>query len=205
MIVYLQDSQTSLCTDLIYGPAFNSCRNLISTDAFIKACVKDLCSCKSNSTECLCWTVSEYSRQCAHAGGEPQRWENQHLCGRNCGLLLIFTNKHYLLMMNLIRNCTFFCPEQKKPALTTWCIRSAAALALTPAVTSREARCVMSTASMDASAQLVRLYLNLGRNFDFYLYYFFITIPILYKCYTFFLKFSFCDLGSYLFYWCEST
>ncbi|RVE71725.1 hypothetical protein OJAV_G00054850 [Oryzias javanicus] len=85
-----QDSQTSLCADLIYGPAFKSCQNLISTDAFIKACVKDLCSCKSNSTGCLCWTVSEYSRQCAHAGGEPQRWENQHLCEKTCPYNMVY-------------------------------------------------------------------------------------------------------------------
>lgn len=160
MIANLQDPQISLCKDLIAGPAFSSCPDLLNTDPFIKACMKDLCSCKSSNTECLCSTMSEYSRQCAHAGGAPQSWENQHLCSKNCELWLIFKNKHYLLMMSFIRSFTLVCPEQQNPALITWCIRNVAALALTPVATSREARCVMSTASMDASAQLVCLYFN---------------------------------------------
>uniref|UniRef100_A0A3P9IS98 VWFD domain-containing protein n=1 Tax=Oryzias latipes TaxID=8090 RepID=A0A3P9IS98_ORYLA len=84
------DPQISLCKDLIAGPAFSSCPDLLNTDPFIKACMKDLCSCKSSNTECLCSTMSEYSRQCSHAGGAPQSWENQHLCTKSCPYNMVY-------------------------------------------------------------------------------------------------------------------
>ncbi|KAK2917760.1 mucin-5AC-like [Channa argus] len=77
-------NQNELCKNLLSGPAFLSCQNLIDTDAFIKACVKDLCSCNSSSASCLCSTISEFSRQCAHTGGKPQRWETTEMCGKTC-------------------------------------------------------------------------------------------------------------------------
>uniref|UniRef100_A0A665UL30 Mucin 5.1, oligomeric mucus/gel-forming n=1 Tax=Echeneis naucrates TaxID=173247 RepID=A0A665UL30_ECHNA len=76
--------QTCSSQKLLSGPAFMSCQNLIETDSFIQACAKDLCNCNSNSSSCLCSTVSEYSRQCAHAGGNPQQWKKAQLCGRSC-------------------------------------------------------------------------------------------------------------------------
>uniref|UniRef100_A0A3Q3BGP5 VWFD domain-containing protein n=1 Tax=Kryptolebias marmoratus TaxID=37003 RepID=A0A3Q3BGP5_KRYMA len=70
--------------NLLTGPAFLSCQDLIVTEDFITACMKDLCQCSSRSISCLCSTVSEYSRQCAHAGGTPQQWRTQQLCAKTC-------------------------------------------------------------------------------------------------------------------------
>ncbi|XP_051915933.1 mucin-2-like [Hippocampus zosterae] len=72
-------SQRAECETFVSGAAFLSCLDRINSAAFVEACVRDLCSCKSNSTSCLCSTIAEYSRQCAHAGGAPQEW-NAHLC-----------------------------------------------------------------------------------------------------------------------------
>ncbi|XP_037834157.1 mucin-2 isoform X8 [Kryptolebias marmoratus] len=77
-------NQNHRCRNLLTGPAFLSCQDLIVTEDFITACMKDLCQCSSRSISCLCSTVSEYSRQCAHAGGTPQQWRTQQLCAKTC-------------------------------------------------------------------------------------------------------------------------
>ncbi|XP_053282884.1 mucin-2 isoform X2 [Pleuronectes platessa] len=78
------EKQTDLCENLLSGTAFHSCQNLVDTHSFIRACVMDLCSCNSNSSSCLCSTISEFSRQCAHAGGKPQQWKTTQLCAKTC-------------------------------------------------------------------------------------------------------------------------
>ncbi|XP_043980323.1 mucin-2-like isoform X2 [Gambusia affinis] len=77
-----------LCKKLLSGPEFKSCRKLIDSESFMKACVQDFCYCNSNSNSnssaCLCSTVSEYARQCAHAGGQPKHWKIKQLCEKTC-------------------------------------------------------------------------------------------------------------------------
>uniref|UniRef100_A0A3Q2SUZ5 VWFD domain-containing protein n=1 Tax=Fundulus heteroclitus TaxID=8078 RepID=A0A3Q2SUZ5_FUNHE len=75
---------TNVCKNLLEGPALRSCGSFIDTESFIKACARDLCTCKTNDSTCLCSTVSEYSRQCAHAGGHPQQWKTKQLCEKTC-------------------------------------------------------------------------------------------------------------------------
>uniref|UniRef100_A0A3Q1IAN0 Mucin 5.1, oligomeric mucus/gel-forming n=1 Tax=Anabas testudineus TaxID=64144 RepID=A0A3Q1IAN0_ANATE len=77
-------NETDICKNLLIGPAFLTCQNLIDTDTFIKACAMDLCNCDGSSSTCLCSTISEYSRQCAHAGGKPQKWTTTELCEKTC-------------------------------------------------------------------------------------------------------------------------
>ncbi|GLD55652.1 mucin-5AC-like protein [Lates japonicus] len=78
-----------LCEQILTGPAFNSCHSLLDVDAFTSACVADLCHCGSDVDEhadpfCLCNTVSEFSRQCVHAGGKPHNWRTKELCWKSC-------------------------------------------------------------------------------------------------------------------------
>uniref|UniRef100_A0A3P8Z266 VWFD domain-containing protein n=1 Tax=Esox lucius TaxID=8010 RepID=A0A3P8Z266_ESOLU len=76
------------CEGFLTSSAFSRCKNLISTDSFIEACMADMCHCgkSSNSKSCMCHTISEYSRQCAHAGGVPQKWRTDQFCLKTCPL-----------------------------------------------------------------------------------------------------------------------
>ncbi|CAL8356582.1 unnamed protein product [Lota lota] len=81
--------QTNLCKTLLSDHAFQSCHNLLDIDSFVKACDEDLCSCANDST-CLCPTLSEFSRQCAHAGGTPQPWNTANLCAKECPFNMVY-------------------------------------------------------------------------------------------------------------------
>lgn len=48
---------------------------------YIQACMQDKCACNgSEDSFCLCSTISEYSRQCSHAGGRPGEWRTHSFC-----------------------------------------------------------------------------------------------------------------------------
>ncbi|KAG8438103.1 hypothetical protein GDO86_008695 [Hymenochirus boettgeri] len=75
----------NICENILLGSAFSLCHALVDVQPYIEACVQDLCRCdKSVSTLCTCDTFSEYSRQCAHAGGHPSNWRTNDLCPRKC-------------------------------------------------------------------------------------------------------------------------
>ncbi|XP_075422976.1 mucin-5AC-like isoform X1 [Ascaphus truei] len=76
--------QEKICERILLSSAFSSCNKLVEADPYIKACVQDLCHCNSENHSCLCNTFAEYSRQCAHAGGQPEKWRTQELCFRKC-------------------------------------------------------------------------------------------------------------------------
>ncbi|XP_037398966.1 mucin-2-like [Pygocentrus nattereri] len=77
-------SQKTSCEQLLSHPAFSSCYGLLPIKAFVDACVRDMCQCNSSHAMCMCDTISEFSRQCAHAGGKPQSWRTSKLCGKEC-------------------------------------------------------------------------------------------------------------------------
>uniref|UniRef100_A0A3B4UCP1 VWFD domain-containing protein n=1 Tax=Seriola dumerili TaxID=41447 RepID=A0A3B4UCP1_SERDU len=81
--------QKPLCEQILTGPAFNTCHNLLDISAFTAACIADLCHCGNGGETradpfCLCNTVSEFSRQCVHAGGKPNNWRTKMLCWKSC-------------------------------------------------------------------------------------------------------------------------
>nr|KAF6466521.1 mucin 5B, oligomeric mucus/gel-forming [Rousettus aegyptiacus] len=73
-----------ICHRTLLGAAFAQCSRLVDAGAYVAACVQDLCRCPS----CPCATFAEYSRQCAHAGGQPQNWRGPDFCPRTCPLNL---------------------------------------------------------------------------------------------------------------------
>lgn len=77
--------QQSMCDELLRSESWSSCSQRVNPQHYIQACVLDMCSCGGNSSDlCVCSTLSEFSRQCSHAGGQPPSWRNPQFCGNVC-------------------------------------------------------------------------------------------------------------------------
>ncbi|XP_021257809.1 mucin-2 [Numida meleagris] len=73
------------CEKLLTSSAFADCQSRLNLEMYIQACMQDKCACKGNEDSfCLCSTISEYSRQCSHAGGRPGEWRTEDFCFKTC-------------------------------------------------------------------------------------------------------------------------
>ncbi|KAH0620991.1 hypothetical protein JD844_021947 [Phrynosoma platyrhinos] len=73
------------CVKLLTSKAFEDCQSRLNLEQYIQACMQDRCACqKTEDSFCLCSTISEFSRQCSHAGGKPQNWRTPQLCPKSC-------------------------------------------------------------------------------------------------------------------------
>ncbi|XP_043084733.1 mucin-2 [Puntigrus tetrazona] len=84
----LCQNQTSICQLYLSSPGFSDCYSVMDMSSFEEACVNDLCQCYGNQ-DCLCNTLTEISRQCAHSGGNPGTWRTEQLCPKTCPLNLL--------------------------------------------------------------------------------------------------------------------
>uniref|UniRef100_A0A3Q1C736 Uncharacterized protein n=1 Tax=Amphiprion ocellaris TaxID=80972 RepID=A0A3Q1C736_AMPOC len=73
-----------LCDQTFSSAPFKSCQSLLDVGSFSKACMADVCNSTDNTDSVLCKTISEFSRQCTHAGGKPQQWRNETFCYKEC-------------------------------------------------------------------------------------------------------------------------
>ncbi|XP_022362268.1 mucin-2 [Enhydra lutris kenyoni] len=71
------------CEDLLAATAFEDCEGLVPRLPFVQACVQDRCHCP-HGRSCVCSTLAEFSRQCAHAGGRPGNWRTAEFCPKSC-------------------------------------------------------------------------------------------------------------------------
>uniref|UniRef100_A0A3Q2CGB5 Mucin-2-like n=1 Tax=Cyprinodon variegatus TaxID=28743 RepID=A0A3Q2CGB5_CYPVA len=80
----------TICEQMFLSDSWSSCAKLINPEVYIQACVKDMCGC-SNSTNdyCICSTLSEFSRQCSHAGGQPPNWRTPQFC-KQCPYNMVY-------------------------------------------------------------------------------------------------------------------
>uniref|UniRef100_A0A4X1UGK3 Mucin-5AC n=1 Tax=Sus scrofa TaxID=9823 RepID=A0A4X1UGK3_PIG len=77
-------TSSGICEEML-SELFPGCAALVDASSYLNACQHDLCRCQqANLTSCLCHTLAEYSRQCAHAGGQPLDWRGPHLCPQTC-------------------------------------------------------------------------------------------------------------------------
>ncbi|XP_069919815.1 mucin-5AC isoform X2 [Oryctolagus cuniculus] len=74
-----------VCEEVLGGELFSSCAELVDVNSYVEACRQDLCLCDSaHHASCICQTLAEYARQCAHAGGLPLDWRGPDLCPLTC-------------------------------------------------------------------------------------------------------------------------
>ncbi|XP_042073234.1 mucin-2-like [Haplochromis burtoni] len=78
------------CKDLFKNESWSSCIPLIHPEPYIQACVKDMCHCSNLNGSCVCSTLSEFSRQCSHAGGQPPNWRTPKLCAKHCPPTMVY-------------------------------------------------------------------------------------------------------------------
>uniref|UniRef100_A0A0G2K1Y4 Mucin 5AC, oligomeric mucus/gel-forming n=2 Tax=Rattus norvegicus TaxID=10116 RepID=A0A0G2K1Y4_RAT len=77
--------RSSICEEILKGQLFSNCAALVDISSYLEACQQDLCLRESSDpSNCICHTLAEYSRQCAHAGGQPQNWRGPNLCPQTC-------------------------------------------------------------------------------------------------------------------------
>nr|CAI9704873.1 unnamed protein product [Rangifer tarandus platyrhynchus] len=80
-------NNSGICDEMLSSEPFLGCALLVNASSYLEACRHDLCHCsQANLTSCLCHTLAEYSRQCAHAGGLPLDWRGPQLCPQTCPL-----------------------------------------------------------------------------------------------------------------------
>ncbi|XP_074193049.1 mucin-5AC [Rhinolophus sinicus] len=74
-----------ICEEILSGELFLDCNHRVDASSYVDACQQDLCLCEhTDLTSCICHTLAEYSRQCAHAGGLPLDWRGPDLCPQTC-------------------------------------------------------------------------------------------------------------------------
>ncbi|XP_030129141.4 mucin-5AC [Taeniopygia guttata] len=79
------DNLDDICEKILTSSAFAECNDLVDVQDYIEVCQDDLCrSAESKNSSCICDTFAEYSRQCAHAGGQPLDWRTSKLCPKKC-------------------------------------------------------------------------------------------------------------------------
>ncbi|XP_077423877.1 mucin-2 [Vanacampus margaritifer] len=73
------------CDQMLLSESWSPCTQLIDPAPYVQACAQDLCSCNNRTNDtCVCSTLSEFSRQCSHAGGVPPNWRTTLFCAKQC-------------------------------------------------------------------------------------------------------------------------
>ncbi|XP_068963372.1 mucin-5AC-like, partial [Petaurus breviceps papuanus] len=78
---------SDICETILNSTSFSACHALVEVSSYVEACRQDVCLCdEGHGASCICSTLAEYSRRCAHAGGLPRNWRAPDLCPKSCQL-----------------------------------------------------------------------------------------------------------------------
>uniref|UniRef100_UPI003AAB67E3 mucin-2-like n=1 Tax=Centroberyx gerrardi TaxID=166262 RepID=UPI003AAB67E3 len=81
----------STCEKMLRSASWSPCTALLKPEPYIQACVQDMCGCSNRTDDfCVCSTLSEYSRQCSHAGGQPPHWRTPQFCAKQCPFNMVY-------------------------------------------------------------------------------------------------------------------
>uniref|UniRef100_A0A8C9X906 Mucin 2.2, oligomeric mucus/gel-forming n=1 Tax=Sander lucioperca TaxID=283035 RepID=A0A8C9X906_SANLU len=81
----------TICNQMLRSEPWSSCTTLINPEPYIQACVQDMCGCANRTNDfCVCSTLSEFSRQCSHAGGQPPNWRTPQFCAKQCPFNMVY-------------------------------------------------------------------------------------------------------------------
>uniref|UniRef100_I3JNC4 VWFD domain-containing protein n=1 Tax=Oreochromis niloticus TaxID=8128 RepID=I3JNC4_ORENI len=83
--------EQNTCEEMLHAETWSSCSKLIDPEPYIQACVQDMCGCTNHSDDfCVCSTLSEFSRQCSHAGADPPNWRTSEFCAKQCPFNMVY-------------------------------------------------------------------------------------------------------------------
>lgn len=145
------------CDQIFSSDSFSSCQNLLDVESFSKVCMADMCNSEENIDSALCKTIAEYSRECIHAGGQPQPWRNATFCCKGAVVCFMF----YIFSLIITGTATLKCLSlQIWNVHTTWSSWSIAVHVLTAAPPLSPARHVTVTTVMAAAALPVSAHIS---------------------------------------------
>ncbi|XP_061678053.1 mucin-2 [Syngnathoides biaculeatus] len=79
------------CNQLLLSESWRPCTQLIDPAPYVQACVQDMCGYNNHTNDtCVCSTLSEFSRQCSHAGGVPPNWRTSLFCAKQCPYNMVY-------------------------------------------------------------------------------------------------------------------
>uniref|UniRef100_UPI001A98A29A mucin-2 n=1 Tax=Gasterosteus aculeatus aculeatus TaxID=481459 RepID=UPI001A98A29A len=102
------------CNQMLRSDPWSSCTRRINPEPYIQACVQDMCGCANNTNYfCVCSTLSEFSRQCSHAGGHPPNWRTPQFCAKQCPYNMIYEESGSPCMDTCALDTSSLCEDHK--------------------------------------------------------------------------------------------
>lgn len=106
---FFSSPQHDECTQLLTSQAFSDCHSRLNLEMYVNACMQDKCACQeAEDAFCLCSTISEYSRQCSHAGGRPRNWRTEKLCRKQFQRIYWATSSLWMKPCKIFKNAPPF-------------------------------------------------------------------------------------------------